>query len=427
MSKTFDRLYRPDDFSSYIGNKIVKEKIQTLLKNNSLPHSILLEGDSGCGKTTLARIIAKHLLCKSPKEGLACNECDICSKINEKVIREGEKVQGIPLYEKDITAEGRKDEILNLIEDMKTKPIKGRKVYILDEVHEMSTKAQNSLLKVLEEPGDWLYVILCTTNPEKIINTIKTRLVTFSIKRPSKSEIKERLIEICKIEKIKYEKEALDAIIKVSGKSVRSCLKNLQQIADAYGNEVRYEDVVRDLQITSIKAYIDYIHTIKSEDVFEALNFLNILKDKYNIELEQFLDDLSEFLVDAFNIKMGVSLDLYTDDEVKEIQKVMKLIDMGEMINILNILEDTLKLRNNIKYALTMFTLKVGYPEYFNTYTKSQEKQDVKLETEKANINFIKNNKMRKKTEVAKVSPDLLLEMFADSSIIETSVMDKEE
>ena len=420
MADEFANKYRPVDFDSYVGNKVTKKKVMSMLKNDTLPHCMLFEGDRGCGKTTLARIISKSLLCKNPKEdGTPCGECEMCKKIEDKFILEGGKVPGVPIQEIDANSEGKKDDMLSLIEDMRTKHMgKTKKVYILDEVQVVGKKAQSALLKVLEEPDEWLYIILCTTDPDDLLVPLKSRMTPFKITRPTRVEIKERLKEVCYMEQIKYEDKALDVIIKVGTRIPRDCLKHLGTLASL--GDITYDSAVTNLQIVGIGIYLDYFKVLNKE-IFDALEYINNLKDKHNIEYNEFLEGLTEFSIDAFNLKMGVSLDDYTEEAAKEIKKVFKFMDIDKMINLLNYIEDALKL-NNPRYALVMITLKLGFPEYFieDKYSKEELLEDLQKEERKSDIAYNKikkEHKMNNDCLDEEVSLDDILDIFPGSFV----------
>lgn len=417
----FATKYRPIDFDTYIGNEVTKNKVLSMLKNGTLPHSMLFEGERGCGKTTLARIISKALLCKSPnKDGTPCGTCDMCVKIEDKFILKGGRVPGVPIQEIDANSEGRKDDMLSLIEEMRTKHMGNtKKVYILDEVQVVGKKAQSALLKVLEEPDPWLYIILCTTDPDDLLVPLRSRLTPFKITRPTRVEIKNHLKHICYLEQIKYEDSALDVVIKVGNRVPRECLTHLQTLANL--GDVTYDSAVTNLQVVRIDTYIDYFSVINT-DIFKALSYINNLYDTYDIEYIDFLEGLAEFSIDAFNIKMGVSLDKYTEEEAKAIKKVFKLVDIDKMINLLNYLEDALRLTNNPRYALVMLTLKLGFPEYFDVnMSKDDLKEEIEKEERLSDKEYRKVAKEYRKPKVdlnREATLDDITEIFSNSFVV---------
>lgn len=417
----FNKMYRPINFDSYIGNEVTKRKLINMLNNGTVPHSCIFEGDRGCGKTTVARILGKTLLCKSPREdGTACDECSNCVKINEKFIGEGGRVPGVPIQEIDINSTGKKDDILDLIEDMRTRPMgNSKKVYILDEIQVMSKQAQSSLLKVLEEPNEWLYIFLCTTDPEDLLVPIRSRLVPFKIKRPTTKEIAKRLQDICLAEGIAHDIKALELIVKVANRIPRDSIKHLETLATS-NEEITYEVVQRDLEVVRLDTYIDYIEVF-NKDIFHALAFINGLHENYGLDYEEFLNNLAEFVIDAFNLKTGVALDMYTEEEAKQMKKAFKTMTIEDLVKLLNLIEAALKLKNNPRYALVMLTLKMGFPEYFGQSTVSEVARDVRRE-ESTSIKKYKENKkipISNDSDDGEITEADLANLFPDSFIVE--------
>src|SRR5699024_7856124 len=156
----WNRKYRSTDFESYIGNDTLKGQLQTLLKKDKLPHTLMFHGTAGSGKTSMARILAKSMMCETPVDGLACGECNTCKLLDEEFIQTGNQVHGIPIYNYDIASMSTVDDMSGIVERMRRG--RGERVYILDEIQESSTRAQNALLKIAEEPVEGLYIILCT-------------------------------------------------------------------------------------------------------------------------------------------------------------------------------------------------------------------------------------------------------------------------
>lgn len=425
----FDRKYRPQDFKSYIGNDTVKEKLKDMIKRGGLRHSMLFEGPSGTGKTTMARIVAKVLSCKSPKEdGTPCEECENCLRINEKFILQGGKVQGLPIQEVDVNLDGSKDSVTQLIDEMKTKPLgKQKKIYILDEVQTMSAKAQSSLLKVLEEPNEWLYIILCTTHPDALLDAIKTRLTSFKIRQPNKMELRQRLIDVCLEEKIKFDKAALDVIIKVSEKSPRLCLKNLERVASS--GEVLYEAVLKEFNVAKIDMFIDYFKNLKSGDVFKATSYIDELPDKYNTNHLDFLSGLANFSVDAFQLKMGASLENYTEDEAKEMARAFKEMTTKDIIKLMLHIERAQEEKDNPRFALHMLTLKFGFPEYFTSLSEKTVIEDIQKEKDKSTKAYLRNKEEANKVKIEsdELTGNDILELFEDSFRVDNDIESTED
>lgn len=208
MAESLITKYRPQSLQDYFGNKQLKVTVKKMLSNNTLPHAILLSGNSGSGKTTLARIIAKELNCT-----------------------------GIDLTEFNIADTNGVDSIRDLIENANYRPmVSESRVYILDECHQMTTQAQNALLKVLEEPKPWVYFILCTTDPQKLLNTIKSRTTQFSVKPLEGEDYFSFVDEIyCKEKGIEIEQSPLSEkflfnLYNATGGEPRAILSNLEKI-----------------------------------------------------------------------------------------------------------------------------------------------------------------------------------------------------
>ncbi|OQA94885.1 MAG: DNA polymerase III subunit tau [Spirochaetes bacterium ADurb.Bin218] len=200
--------YRPQSFSDMIGNKETVEGVKSLISSKERPHTYLLHGPSGCGKTSLSRIMSREFGCHQ----------------NEIVEINISNNRGI-------------DTARDIIDKTKLRPLYGPcRVYILDEVHKSTNEFQNALLKVLEEPPEHIYFILCTTEPDKLIKTVRNRCSTFSISPLSDKSIVRALEEVCKKESLTVDSELLKTIAKESLGSMRSALVMLDQIKDLKGD-----------------------------------------------------------------------------------------------------------------------------------------------------------------------------------------------
>lgn len=428
---SWTRKYRPMNLDSYVGNSTVKKKVASMFKNKRVPQTILLEGDRGCGKTTLARIMAKNLMCKSPKEnGLACEECSVCKALNEKFILTGQTPAGLPVFEIDITKSNSKDEAAKIVEQMRIKPMGNqKKVYILDEIQRATKEAQNSFLKVTEEPGDYLYIILCTTNPEDLIEPFKSRFNSLKVRRPSVQDIVERLEYICREENIVYDEAALRLIVSQSNRIPRESINKLDMIA--IGGKVTYDVVVEELQLVRVGLYNEYIDLL-GKDIFEAMKFIDDLYEEHGVDWGDFLSQLGDYLLDAFNMKIGIRLEKYSEDDYKNVRKILKKYTVKDLARFLALLKEALKIKHNPRYALTMLTLEMGYPEYVGIIKKEEVQEEIKKESKEAMMNYIKKKKESKKKQeetrekFEEMSEEDFLNLLPGTEVVDLNFLDEE-
>jgi DNA polymerase-3 subunit gamma/tau len=221
---TFYLKYRPQKISD-LDLPEVKELLGKIVKSGQIPHAFLFAGPKGTGKTSAARIIAKIVNCENPsKNGEPCNRCKQCLSIT--------KGNNIDVVEMDAASHRGIDDIRLIKEAVNLAPAKAKKkIYIIDEAHMLTTEASNALLKTLEEPPDHCIFILATTNPEKLIGTIRSRTMNITFRKASDEEIMQSLKRIVKDEKIKIDSKQLSTIVKSSGGSFRDGVKLLEQFS----------------------------------------------------------------------------------------------------------------------------------------------------------------------------------------------------
>lgn len=400
----FTRKYRPTNVDTYVGNKVTKNKLISMIKNNRLPQTMLFEGDRGCGKTTMARIMAKTILCENPtSDGIACDTCKSCVVMTDKYILTGEVPAGLNVHEIDITKMNSTADASKLVDQMKVKPMGGKKkVYILDEIQRASPEAQNSYLKISEEPGDYLYIILCTTDPEDLIDPFKSRFSSLKIKRPSVGEIVDRLEEICQAENIKYDITALRLIALHQNRVPRECIMKLDEIA--VGGEITYAQTSEELHLVSSKLYQDYFKNL-SEDIYDAMKFIEDLYDVHGVDYNDFLGQLADFTLDAFNMKISMHLEKYTEEEYKAVRKIMKNYSARDLGRFLGLIEEAMRIKDNPRYALTLLTLKMGYEDYLNPTKAWEAAAEIKQEE-----NIAQRAYMAQKEKEQKKRNDMVLE-----------------
>src|SRR3972149_10667302 len=218
---TFYLKYRPQKLEE-LDIAPVRESLKNVVSSGQIPHAFLFSGPKGTGKTSAARILAKILNCeKKGKE--PCNKCDQCLSIT--------KGSNIDVIELDAASHRGIDDVRALRDAVKLSPARARrKVYIIDEAHMLTTEASNALLKTLEEPPSHVVFILATTNPEKLLDTIKSRTVRVSFKKATEAEIVKSLIYVLESEKKKYEKEVLELIARNVDGSLRDAKKVLEEL-----------------------------------------------------------------------------------------------------------------------------------------------------------------------------------------------------
>ena len=258
------RKYRPTSFESLVGQQSITNTLKNAIKNNHLAHAFLFCGPRGVGKTTCARIFAKEI-----------NKYDSSDIIED---------YSFNIFELDAASNNSVEDIRNLTEQVRIPPQQGQyKVYIIDEVHMLSNQAFNAFLKTLEEPPAHAKFILATTEKHKIIPTILSRCQIFDFKRIQITDITNHLLFVAKSEGIIAEQEALNIIAQKADGALRDALSIFDQIISFSGNEIKYKDVIQNLNILDYEYYFRVTDALYNSDIPMSLNELNdILNDGYD-------------------------------------------------------------------------------------------------------------------------------------------------
>jgi DNA polymerase-3 subunit gamma/tau len=330
------RKYRPQLFDTVVGQAHITTTLKNAIKNNQLAHAFLFCGPRGVGKTTCARILAKTINCeKQTKEGEACNKCNSCVSFNEGA--------SLNIHELDAASNNSVDDIRTLVDQVRFAPQAGKyKVYIIDEVHMLSSSAFNAFLKTLEEPPPFAIFILATTEKHKIIPTILSRCQIFDFKRITTNDTVKHLQEICEKEEIKTDKASLQLIAQKSEGCMRDALSIMDKIASFTNGELNYQNTLEHLNILDADYYFKLMDCMLAQDLSSALLLYDDINRK-GFEGDLVLNGFAEFLRNLLVSKdEKVAGLLETVESFKEkYLATAKKISPALLISTLNILNET--------------------------------------------------------------------------------------
>lgn len=334
---SFARRFRATSLDSYVGNEGVKDTLRRYLKSKR-PHSILVTGPSGCGKTTISRIIAKEYMCEDwNEESGACGVCQTCQYFDE-YISTGVNETLPDVYEIDSSSKSGKKDVDAMLEGLEYPPMAcDWKAYILDEAHLLSEGAMGRLLKSLEEPPEGVLFILCTTDPDRLLDTIKNRcMLHLEIKKPSTSELIVHLQKICDIEGKDYDIPGLRMIVAQNENVIRDTLNALETVLATRGDatlksvSTEFKEVSENLLFKFYEAYLD-------RDYLSYMGIMYQIKTMYNFN--SFLVTLTNFTVRGIYILNSVDVDGISEEEIKSYLKLFKRFSPKDISTVLSALK----------------------------------------------------------------------------------------
>ena len=353
------RKYRPQNFNTVVGQAPITTTLKNAILNNHLAHAFLFCGPRGVGKTTCARILAKTINCTSiAKEGEACNTCESCVSF--------EKGASLNIHELDAASNNSVDDIRTLVEQVRFAPQAGKyKVYIVDEVHMLSTSAFNAFLKTLEEPPPYAIFILATTEKHKILPTILSRCQIFDFRRITSNDTVAHLEEIIGKENIKAEKNALQLIAQKSEGCMRDALSILDKIVSFSNGALTYENTLEHLNILDEAYFFKLLDHLTKQDLTQAMLLYDEINQK-GFEGDMVLYGLASFIRNLLVCKDPASAKLLESIEGWREQyiSVSKEISTPYLVSALNLLNDAeiqFKMARNKRLHVEMAIIKLNF------------------------------------------------------------------
>ena len=334
------RKFRPTTFSEMVGQEHITRTLRNQIIANRVGHAYLFNGGRGTGKTSSAKILARAINCLNPKDGEPCNECEICkSALNGSLT---------DIVEMDAASNNSVEDIRGIREEVNFLPTKAKyRVYIIDEVHMLSTGAFNALLKTLEEPPEHVKFILATTEPQKLPATILSRCQRFDFKRISNEDIIKRLKVVCNESNIEISEGALNIIAVLSEGAMRDALSILERCIQDGENKIdenKIKDLVGIPKLSYVNSIISAILEYNLDEVVKSTNqILNEGKD-----LDNFLWEMIKYVKDILVYKSCKNLELYTQDEISVIDNLANKHSNERLIDLIYELSE---LQNNMKWS----------------------------------------------------------------------------
>ena len=334
------RKFRPLTFSEMVGQEHITRTLKNQIIADRVGHAYLFNGGRGTGKTSAAKILARAINCLNPKDGEPCNECEICKGAISGSLTD--------IVEMDAASNNSVEDIRSIREEVNFLPTKAKyRVYIIDEVHMLSTGAFNALLKTLEEPPEHVKFILATTEPQKLPATILSRCQRFDFKRISNEDIIKRLEIVCNESNIQASKGALSAIATLSEGAMRDSLSILERCVQDGENNID-EDKVKDLvgipKVTFVSNIIKSIIEYNVSKVLENIDqIINQGKD-----IDNLIWEMIKYSKDILVYQATGKLELYNEEELNQIKEFAKNEPKEKWVDLIDKLSS---LENDVKWS----------------------------------------------------------------------------
>ena len=312
------RTYRPSRFDEVVGQEYIVKILKNTIKNKRIAHAYLFAGPRGTGKTTIAKLFAKAINCEDFNEE-ACDNCPSCLAFKEN--------NHPDIIELDAASNNSVDDIREIIEQVPYSPIVGKyKVYIIDEVHMLSSSAFNALLKTLEEPPAHVVFILATTDPQKIIPTVLSRCQRYNFSKISNLNMEKKMVEILNKEHLQYEDKALDEVAMLAEGGMRDALSILEQILSYNNDGIFLEDVQRIFGLSTKEEKVELLIKIHN-DLTGSINLLRQMYDS-GIDPKRLCVDLLEIIKESL---------IYSDDQNETLLNKLSKFDCMNILDVVSV------------------------------------------------------------------------------------------
>jgi DNA polymerase III subunit gamma/tau len=408
------RKYRPTTFDSVVGQSSITSTLKNAIKSNQLAQSFLFCGSRGVGKTSCARILAKTINCESISDNIeACDECVSCKSFNESA--------SFNVHELDAASNNSVDDIRKLVDQVRFAPQVGEyNIYIIDEVHMLSTSAFNAFLKTLEEPPKHAKFILATTEKHKIIPTILSRCQIFDFKRVGVNDIAAHLDFVAKSEGVNAEKEALHLIAQKADGAMRDSLSLFDRLISFSDKSLNYKSVIEHLNILDYDYYFKVTDSLLKNDINQLLNIYNEILEN-GFDGHHFINGLANHLRDVLVSKDESTIQLLEKGDslqsrYLEQSKKCELNFLLAALNLCNECDMQYKTTNNQRLLVEFTLMRISSIDFDGDQKKNSKSFVVSINDAIREVSveeIVKNNK-KEKTPVlkdVKISPNIKLNL----------------
>jgi len=353
----FARKYRPVNFKEVVGQQQVTKPLLNSIKRDMVGHAYLFSGPRGVGKTSIARIFSKALNCSKPIDFEPCDKCSNCIDIT--------KGKSLAVREIDGASNNSVDNVRDLIDSFKTLPPTGYKykIYIIDEVHMLSTSAFNALLKSLEEPPANTIFILATTDPQKVIPTVISRCQRHEFRTMSSDEISISIEKICADQKITIDKISINIIARLADGSLRDSLSILERLVAYCDKEINSELTTEVLGLAGVDSLKEIAKAIFNNNSNDLIENINLIFSK-GVNCSTFLSEISSFFRELLFVKASTKKLAMFDEavfiELKELTNDIALVDIQDITSLVLDATDRAIRSSNPRYFIEASLIRIS-------------------------------------------------------------------